>query len=111
VTSDTGLIEIGDGGDPAAGGTGCAGNTIHGGLQLASNQGVIEVGGNQISGPMIVSDSISRPSVLVGAGLEIEGNRISGPLACTNNTAAPTDGGQPNAVSGPRSGQCAAADF
>ena len=38
--------------------------------------------------------------------LIVEANTIGGPLGCVSNSPAPTNDGYPNAVSGPRSGQC-----
>ncbi|MBV9412333.1 MAG: hypothetical protein JO148_12105 [Acidimicrobiia bacterium] len=44
-------------------------------------------------------------------GVEIEANHISGNLGCSGNTPAAVNDGQPNTVTGNRTGECAAPGF
>jgi hypothetical protein len=60
------------------------------------------IAGASIAGPVTVTGSTGGT-----AAPAVEANHISGPLACTGNTPAPGDNSQPNAVSGPATGQCA----
>ena len=64
-------------GNPAAG---CGANVISGSVALTANRAATDVVG---------------------------GTRIGGSLSCLGNIPAPTDGGQPAIVTGPRTGQCA----
>jgi N-acetylneuraminic acid mutarotase len=84
----------------------CAPNSINGFLQVMSNSGGVEVGGNSITGRVTVSNnSGSGPTPEDGAP-EVEGNQIGGALDCSGNVAGFTDDGIPNSVSSARTGQC-----
>ncbi|HEY0698675.1 MAG TPA: hypothetical protein VGD43_12800 [Micromonospora sp.] len=54
---------------------------------------------NTINGPVSLTDNTG--------GARIAGNTIDGPLTCGRNEPSPTDIGEPNSVTGERSGQCA----
>jgi Bacterial Ig-like domain (group 3)/Legume lectin domain len=98
VSGTTGLVQVG--------GTGpsCPGNTIKGPVKLTRNKAGIQLSGNGISRRVTVNHNVATRTP--GAINGIEGNKIAGALSCTGNKPPPTDGGQPNTVSGPRSGQC-----
>jgi hypothetical protein len=100
---------IGDGGDD--GQPACAASTLKGGLSLGGNSGGFEVAGNAISGSAAFTGNTGTGPYWQDAAPEIEGNSIGSGLSCSSNNPAPTDGGQGNKVSGPRSGQCSAAGF
>jgi hypothetical protein len=99
----------GDGGDD--GQPACAGNTVKASVSLSGNTGGFEVGGNAITGSASFTGNTGTGPYWQDAVPEIEGNGIGGSLSCSANSPAPADGGQANKVSGPRSGQCAAAGF
>lgn len=82
--------------------------TIVGPVALADGGGPVLLGG--ISGAPCGEDAIFGPVTLSGntGGVVVAGNAISGRLSCSGNSPAPTDGGQPNTVSGPATGQCSA---
>jgi hypothetical protein len=109
VSGTTGFVLAGDGGDD--GQPACAGNTLKSGVSLSGNSGGFEAGGNKIAGPVSVTGNTGTGPSWQDPAAEIEGNSMSGSLSCSNNSPAPTDGGQPNTVSGARSGQCSAAGF
>jgi len=109
VSGTTGLVLAGDGGDD--GQPACAGNTFKSSVSLSGNSGGFEAGGNKITGSVSVTGNTGTGPTWQDPAAEIEGNSISGSLSCSNNSPAPTDGGQRNTVSGTRSGQCAAAGF
>jgi Bacterial Ig-like domain (group 3) len=109
VANSSGAIEFGNGGDD--GSIGCAGNVIGGPLSLTGNSGWIELAGNQVSGPVSVSGNTVTETPLEGSSLELESNAIDGPLSCSTNSPAPSNDGQPNSVTGPRSGQCGTSGF
>ena len=91
----------------------------------ASGAGNVLLCGTTVSGPVSVTGRTRvwlgnpagecAPSTIKGpvavqnttGSTIVSGNRISGPLACSGNSPAPTNAGQPNSVSGPKSGQCA----
>jgi hypothetical protein len=107
-SSDFALI-----GDSGQSGSGCAANTIKGGVTLTGNTAGFELGGNTITGTVTVTGN-TDPSAAAPPGTdgdaEIEHNSITGGLSCSNNTPPPSDagpGGGPNSVNGSRSGQCA----
>jgi YVTN family beta-propeller protein len=79
----------------------CPANTFQGSVTLRGNHGPVELGGNQVTGPVSLTSNSSP-----GPAPEVEANTIGGPLGCVSNSPAPTNDGYPNAVSGPRSGQC-----
>jgi hypothetical protein len=94
VSGATGPVEIGDA-------SSCAASKISGPVTLNGNADGIQFDGNKISGPVTLTGNVAPGDVNA-----IEGNTIQGPLSCAGNTPAPTDGGDANSVSGPRSGQC-----
>jgi hypothetical protein len=73
-------------------------------VTLSGNQGSVELGGNQIGGRVIISNNVTGGSG--ESGVEVEGNHIGGTLSCSGNTPPPTNDGQPNTVTGARTGQC-----
>jgi hypothetical protein len=109
VSGTTGFVMAGDGGDD--GQPACAGGTFTSGLSVNGNAGGFEVAGNKVKGPASFTQNTGTGPYWQDATPEIEGNSFSAALSCSGNDPAPTDGGQPNAVSGSRSGQCSAAGF
>jgi YVTN family beta-propeller protein len=100
VTTSSGYVLVGDGSP------GCGGSTIRGQVSLTGNAGGLELQGNTISGPVrLISNSARGPGADT-ADLEVEANHIRGPLACWRNTPAPSDGDQPNTITGHITGQC-----
>jgi hypothetical protein len=98
VTASTGAVLVGDGSP------GCGASTIRGRITLTGNTGGLELGGNAISGPVrLTRNSAPGPGT---TGVEVEANHIRGSLACWRNTPAPSDGNQPNTVTGHATGQC-----
>jgi len=109
VSASTGFVLIGDAGDD--GSLACGGSTFNGHLTLSGNLAQLELGQNLIhGGATVINTSGSGPN-LEDSAAEIESNTISGSLSCSGNSPAPTNDGLPNAVTGQRSGQCAAAGF
>jgi hypothetical protein len=106
VTNTTGFVLIGDPGDDA-----CAGNQLRSSVGLSSNQGDVEVGANRISSSLSVSGTTGTGPFAEDTNAEIEANTIASSLSCSANSPAPTNGGQPNTVSGGRTGQCGAVGF
>jgi len=100
----TGPVLVGSGGDADT--TACAANTIKGAVSLAGNQSQVELGGNQITGGVSVTNNTGAGSEAAGGAPEIEGDQIGGSLICSGNSPAPTNDGKANTVSGSRSGQC-----
>lgn len=93
-----------------------------GGPLTARGGTVITVDGTTISGPVTVSrmtGQVSLTNATISGPVTLNGNNagstpivlgddtISGPLSCSGNTPPPANDAQPNAVSGPESGQCA----
>jgi hypothetical protein len=109
VSATTGFVMIGDGGDD--GQPACAGNSVKSSVSLGGNTGGFEVAGNTITGSASFTGNTGTGPYWQDAAPEIEGNSIGGGLSCSGNSPAPTDGGQANKVSGPRSGQCSAGGF
>jgi hypothetical protein len=102
VSGSTGFVQIGD---PEAG---CAGNSVASNLQLTSNTGGVEVSGNsRIGGSATINNNSGTGPAPDAPAQEVEANRILGGLSCSGNTPSVTNSGQPNVVSGTRSGQCA----
>jgi hypothetical protein len=100
----TGPVVIGDAGD--LGMPSCAGNAISGGVSLLGNIAGVFVGGNTVIGTGNVSSNIS-PSSGPFSVTGVAANSFGGYLACSDNEPAASDYGQPNAVAGSASGQCA----
>jgi hypothetical protein len=64
------------------------------------------VAANTIIGGVSISVNSWTPSNTTSAAL-VAANTIGGTLACTGNTGTPTNQGNPNTVTGTRTGQCA----
>jgi hypothetical protein len=94
ITGVTGQVLLGAT-DPSA----CAADTFGAPVALSSNSGNVVLAGAKISGPTAVNGNTG--------GTLLAGNTIGAPLACAGNNPPPADGGQPNTVSAPASGQCA----
>jgi hexosaminidase len=77
----------------------CAPATVGGPVKVSGSVGQVTIDGTTIAGPLVVQNNTGSTIV--------SGNHISGPLSCTGNSPAPTNAGQPNSASGPKSGQCA----
>jgi uncharacterized protein with beta-barrel porin domain len=107
TTIQNGVGRVLIGADVDDGTTECPGNTLHGGLTIASNVAGIEVEGNRISGPVRIHDNEGPAFEGSDVGAELELNQIAGPLICFGNSPAPVNDGLPNAVTGPELGQCA----
>jgi hypothetical protein len=114
VRNTASYVLIGDAGDDGA--PGCGGNittnTVNGGVELEYNSHGVQLGGNTINGGVTWTyNSGSGPG---GAGTvpEIEGNHVNGFLTCTGDVGPPdstqvTNDGQPNTVTGSRTGNMA----
>lgn len=92
VDASSGPVVVGDGGT-------CAGNTIGGPVTLTGDTGGVSLVGNTLGGPVTLSGD--------DGGETVGGNSIAGPLRCNGDLTAPDDGGQPNTVGGPKTGDCA----
>ena len=77
----------------------CAPATIGGPVRVSGSVGQVTIDGATVAGPLVLQNNTGSTIV--------SGNHISGPLSCTGNSPAPTNAGQPNSASGPKSGQCA----
>jgi hexosaminidase len=77
----------------------CAPPTVGGPVRVSGSVGQVTIDGATVAGPLVVQSNTGSTIV--------SGNHISGPLSCTGNSPAPTNAGQPNTASGPKSGQCA----
>jgi hypothetical protein len=109
VAGSTGFVMLGDGGDDGT--PACAGNSVNGGVSVTGGNGSFEAAGNSINGGATFSTNTGTGPFSQDATPEVEGNTIKGGLSCASNAPAPSNGGQPNSVSGPRSGQCSAGSF
>ncbi|MEV0881445.1 S8 family serine peptidase [Micromonospora echinofusca] len=74
---------------------------IDGPLSVTGVTGRVLIAGTRVTGPVGVVDSRTGDTPVV-----LSGNRIDGPLRCVGNQPPPVDGGVPNTVGGPASGQC-----
>ncbi|MEV0610950.1 S8 family serine peptidase [Polymorphospora rubra] len=77
------------------------GSTVNGPLSVTGTTGQVLISGNLVTGPVNVVNSRTGTIPTV-----VSGNRIKGPLSCAANEPSPVNNGQPNTVSGPRTGQC-----
>jgi hexosaminidase len=77
----------------------CAPATVMGPVKVSGSVGQVTIDGATVAGPLVLQNNTGSTIV--------SGNHISGPLSCTGNSPAPTNAGQPNSASGPKSGQCA----
>ncbi|MDQ4069441.1 MAG: hypothetical protein M3203_08225 [Actinomycetota bacterium] len=96
ISGTAGPVIIGDG-TPA-----CPRNDISGSVRLENNHSV-ELDTNRVSGNVALIGTSGSPVAPVVAA-----NQITGGLDCFDNVPPPTNEGRPNAVVGPRTGQCAA---
>ncbi|HEX3540315.1 MAG TPA: DUF11 domain-containing protein [Acidimicrobiales bacterium] len=103
ITGATGFVLIANPGDDL-----CLGNKINGAVSLTSNTGGVEVSHNVIvGGSMYLRNNTGGGPFAEDNSPEIEANQLSGSLICSGNSPAPTNDGQPNTVTGARTGQCA----
>lgn len=109
ISNASGFVMVGDAGDDGT--PACAANTIKGGITISNGTGSFEVGGNSITGGATFTGNTGTGPFGQDATPEIEHNTVTGGLACSTNNPAPSNGGQPNSVSGTRSGQCVAGSF
>lgn len=86
---------------------GCAINRIGGQVSLRSDRGGTELSGNHIMGTVNAKGDSGTGPFSEDFTTEIEANTIGGSLHCTGDTPPPANGGQPNSVTGSRTGQCA----
>ena len=105
VKNAQGFVLIGDPTDDL-----CATNHIFGPITLQSNSHAVEVHGNTFYAPLTVNGSTGTGPFAEDQGAEIEGNSSYSNLACSANSPITNDG-QPNHVSGLRSGQCSSPTF
>ena len=68
-------------------------------MTVSGSAGQVTIDGATVGGPLVLQNNTGSTIV--------SGNHISGPLSCAGNSPAPTNAGQPNTASGPKSGQCA----
>jgi hypothetical protein len=102
VTGASGFVLVGDPGDDA-----CAGNQLLSSVDLIGNQSGVELSHNtRISGNTTLNNNVGSGPLAEDAHPEVEANRMLGALSCSGNSPTPTNDGQPNTVSGVRSGQC-----
>ncbi|MGH9125423.1 MAG: hypothetical protein ACRDZ8_11965 [Acidimicrobiales bacterium] len=95
ITGASGFVLLGDPGDD-----GCAGNTLHSSVLLASNHGALQVADNHITGSVSVTGTSGTGPFPGDVGAQIEANTIGGNLICSANKPPATDDGQPNTVAG-----------
>jgi hypothetical protein len=77
------------------------GSKLVGPLTLRDGTKQVAVIGNRVTGPVSVDRNVTAPAPIV-----IAANTIVGPLRCAGNEPPPVNNGQPNSVTGPKSGQC-----
>ncbi|GAA4585672.1 hypothetical protein GCM10023194_29040 [Planotetraspora phitsanulokensis] len=77
----------------------CAPATVKGPVTVTGTTGQVTIDGSTVGGPLVLQNNTATTIVA--------GNHIGGPLSCAGNSPAPSNGGRPNTVSGPKSGQCA----
>jgi LmbE family N-acetylglucosaminyl deacetylase len=85
-----------------AAGVSVDGTSIGGPVALSGVTGQVSVTNAQIAGPVSLSGNATGTTPIV-----LGDNTIGGRLSCTGNAPPPVNNAQPNAVSGPESGQCA----
>jgi hypothetical protein len=102
VREATGFVLVGDPTDDA-----CGGNIISGAVVLQNNHSGVEVAANHVGGSVVANGTSGTGLFPEDKGTEIEGNVIRGALSCSDNDPVPTNDGQPNSVTGAKSGQCA----
>ncbi|MFI6156272.1 FG-GAP-like repeat-containing protein [Kitasatospora sp. NPDC051170] len=101
VGDSTGFVVIGDPVDE-----GCAGNRIDGSVVLKDNTGGLVLDDDRIGGSTVVDGTTGAGPFPRDDRALITANTVGGSLACSGNTPPPGDDGRPNAVGGPRTGQC-----
>jgi len=86
----------------------CAADRITGTLKLSGNKGSLALDGATVRGLVTVTGTTGSEPASGATAPQITANLIVGALQCYSNKPAPTDDGQPNSVTGPGYGQCAA---
>jgi hypothetical protein len=76
-------------------------STVVGPVFLGNATTKVSLVSNHITGRVSLVDNVTGTTPIV-----VSGNTVVGPLACSGNQPPPTNDGQPNTVSGPKSGQC-----
>ena len=79
------------------------GDTISGTVSVTGTTGAVVIAATEITLEVVVSDNNTS-----GGTTLLAGNVMHGPLRCDANSPAPVNIEIPNAVAGPRSGQCTA---
>jgi hypothetical protein len=102
VLNATSFVVIGDPGDD-----GCPGNGVGGSIILDDNRGGLELEFNQVGGSVLVDHTSGAGPFPDDTQPEIVNNTIGGDLSCSGNVPPPTNRGQPNIVTGVKTGQCA----
>jgi LmbE family N-acetylglucosaminyl deacetylase len=77
------------------------GTSLAGPVTLTGVTGQVSLTNAQVAGPVRLTGNNTDPTPIV-----LGDNTISGLLACTGNAPPPVNDAQPNAVSGPETGQC-----
>jgi hypothetical protein len=77
------------------------GSTVVGPVALRDGTTQVAVIGNHVTGSVSLDRNVTGDTPIV-----VSANTVVGPLACSGNRPPPVNNGQPNTVSGPRSGQC-----
>jgi hypothetical protein len=104
ISGASGFVMIGDPVDD-----GCPGNSISAGVTLGSNHAGVEVSHNsRIGGSLGLTQNAGAGPLPADVGPEVEANTVMGSVNCFGNSPGVTNNGEPNTVSGGRSGQCAA---
>ncbi len=75
--------------------------TVIGPVSLRGSTSLLSFTGNHVTGPVSVTNNVTGSTPIL-----VSGNTVIGPLACSGNQPPPTNGGIPNQVLGPVSGQC-----
>jgi hypothetical protein len=75
---------------------------VTGPVRITGSTRRVAIAGSEIDGPVTVADNNTGSVPIV-----ISDDTVVGPLSCSGNQPPPSNGGQPNHVTGPRSGQCA----
>ncbi len=78
------------------------GGRVTGPLRVSATAGVVRLTNVTVTGPVSITGSTSSAAAVVSS------NTVVGSLACSGNAVTPSNEGVPNAVIGPRTGQCAA---
>jgi hypothetical protein len=106
VTAHDGTKFVMIGGADDDGTPACGSNVLHGPVALIHNHAGVEVGGDWITGPLVLFGNEGPAFEGTDVGAEVEANHIFGPLVCSCNSPTPTNDGLANVVLGPEWGQC-----